>query len=273
MFVGVDIGGSKTLLAVLDDNGVIIEKTKVPTNPDYNTFIDQLSDMAAALTNHDFLAAGIAIPGKVNRQTGHGISFGNLPWKDIPMQADAERIFHCPAIVENDANLAGLSEAMLVPEYQKVLYVTISTGIGTGIITNRHIDPLYADSEGGQMLLEYHGKYVPWESFASGHAIVERFGKKAAEISDPEIWKRIAHDLAIGLIDLIAMVEPQIIIIGGSVGVYFERYEKPLLAELKRYETPLVPLPAIHQAVRPEEAVLYGCYDLAKEHYGSIAVA
>ncbi|HET7637931.1 MAG TPA: hypothetical protein VFK47_04245, partial [Ktedonobacteraceae bacterium] len=71
------------------------------------------------------------------------------------------------------------------------------------------------------------------------------------------------------LIDLIAVIQPEIIIFGGGVDVYFERFEKHLLAELKKYETPLTPIPILRKAARPNEAVVYGCYDLAKSLHGS----
>jgi predicted NBD/HSP70 family sugar kinase len=157
---------------------------------------------------------------------------------------------------------------MLLKNNERVLYVTISTGIGTGIVVNQTIDPVFADSEGGQMPLEYNGKLVIWEDFASGRAIVERFGKQAKDIDDPKIWQRIAHDLARGFIELIALTQPSIIVLGGSVGVYFEKYEKFLKAELAKFDNPLVPIPPIRQAARPELAVIYGCYDLARSRYG-----
>jgi glucokinase len=194
---------------------------------------------------------------------------GNLPWHDEPLQADAEKIFNCPLMIEHDSALGGLSESMLLPENKRVLYVTISTGIGTGLIDHRSIVPELADSEGGQMLLEYRGKHVKWESFASGRAIVERFGKKAAEIDDDATWQRIAHDLAQGFIELIAITQPDIIVIGGSVGRYFDRFKVFLEQEVTKYRNPLVPIPAFQQAVRPDDAVLYGCYDLAMAHYGT----
>src|SRR5581483_589643 len=198
-----------------------------------------------------------------------GCDFGNLKWHHVPIQADAESIFRCPMLVENDANLGGLSESMLLPPDKKVLYVTISTGIGTGFIDRQHIVPELADSEGGHMLLPFQGKRIFWESFASGHAIVRRFGKKAADITDKTIWHRIAHDLALGFIELIAIAQPDIIVIGGGVGSYFERFEPYLMYELQQYKTPLVRLPVLRKAARPEDAVLYGCYDLAHGAYGS----
>ncbi|MGI0134968.1 MAG: ROK family protein, partial [Candidatus Micrarchaeaceae archaeon] len=115
----------------------------------------------------------------------------------------------------------------------------------------------------------FHGKRVFWESFASGHAIVQRFGKKAADITDPATWQRIAHDLAMGFVELIAIAQPQIIVIGGGVGTYYDRFEPFLLQELQQIKNPLIDLPIIRKAARPEDAVLYGCYDLARNTYGT----
>ena len=71
-----------------------------------------------------------------------------------------------------------------------------------------------------------------------------------------------------GIIDLLAVVQPQVIVMGGGVGTYFERLAKPLEEALEGYAAPLVPIPPIREAARPEDAVIYGCYDLAKSTYG-----
>ncbi|MEK7153805.1 MAG: ROK family protein, partial [Patescibacteria group bacterium] len=194
----------------------------------------------------------------------------NLPWKDVPLQRDARRILGCPVAIENDANLAGLSEAMLLRQYNCVLYVTISTGIGTGIIINQEIDPELADSEGGSIMLEHKGKLQQWEDFASGKAIVKRFGKRATEITDEKTWKIITKDIALGLFDLITFIQPDVVVLGGGVLSAFDRFDDLLIDELKRFETPLTPIPPIRRAQRPEQAVVYGCYDLAKSAYGNI---
>jgi glucokinase len=269
MFAGVDIGGSKTLVAALNDNGVIAEKFRFKTPADYSLFLKELKQAVSTLKTTDFKAGCVAVPGKVDRKRGIGEYFGNLSWHNVPIQADAEKIFQCPILIENDANLGALSESMLRPKDKRLLYMTISTGIGTGFIINRTIDPELADSEGGQMVLEYHGKRVPWEDFASGRAIVERFGKKAKEITDEKTWRRIAYDLSLGFFQIIAIAQPDIIVIGGGVGDYFDRFKPYLLEELKRYNNPLVTIPEIQKATRPEEAVIYGCYDLAHKHYGT----
>jgi glucokinase len=270
MFAGVDIGGSKTLVATFNDDGIIAEKKRFHTPSDYSTFLEELKEVALSLQTTDFRAAGVAVPGKIDRHRGLGEYFGSLAWHNVPIQADVEHIFHCPIVIENDANLGALSESMLRPEDKRLIYVTISTGIGTGFIINRELDPELLDSEGGQMAFEYHNKRTTWEDFASGRAITKRFGKKAADIDDEKTWQRIAHDLATGFLELIAIAQPDIIVIGGSVGNYFDRFKVYLLEELTQYNNPLVPIPDLQTATRPEEAVIYGCYELALKRYGTI---
>jgi predicted NBD/HSP70 family sugar kinase len=253
MYLGIDIGGTKTLVATLDSRGVIDQRIKFPTPADYAEWRVQLAVTVDKLSTKKFIAVGVGAPGRIDRERGVGLDMGNLPWHHTPIKKDVEALLDCPVVVDNDANLAGLSEAMLIKQYDRVLYVTISTGIGTGFIVGRAIEPSFEE----------------WEDFASGRAIFERYSKPARDITDPAAWRRIAKDISIGLIDLIAVVQPQAIVLGGSIGTYYDRYREYLSQALNRYATPLVPIPPVMKASRPEEAVVYGCYDLAKSVYGS----
>lgn len=265
MYVGIDIGGTKTLIAALNNEGVIHESIKFPTPADYDEFIIELAANVAKLTTHDFRAGAVAAPGTIDRIHGIFERGGNLQWQNVHLQRDVEHITHCPMLVENDANLAGLSESMLLKDrHAKVLYITISTGIGMGYIVNQQIDPGLADSEGGMLLFQRGNKMVHWETFASGKAMYEKYGLKASEIDDPKIWGEIVKTWAVGFVDLLAVTEPDVIVLGGGVGHYLDKYHDLLVAELAQYATPMVQIPPIIQAQRPEEAVVYGCYDLAR---------
>jgi glucokinase len=274
MYVGIDIGGTKTLVAVLNAHGVITEHAKFPTSKNYEEFLELLSSTLATFKTRDFRAGGVGMPVTVfDRKHGRGVSFGNLPWRNVPVQHDIERICDCPIVIENDAKLAALSEAMLLKgTYRKVLYVTVSTGIGIGLVVNGVIDTNIGDGGGRAILLDHKGKITSWEDFASGRAIVERYGKKAMDITDEATWKQISRDLAKGFIELIAIMQPEVIVIGGSVGTYFDRYGDLLAKEIEKYHMPLLTLPKLRKAERPEEAVVYGCYDLAKLTYRHAAV-
>jgi predicted NBD/HSP70 family sugar kinase len=270
MYIGVGVGGTKTLVAVLDEHGVIKEESKFPTPKKYDHFLLELRHTLAHFETQDFKAAGVALPGRLDRTHGRLIRLANLSWQNESTQADCEKIFNCPVVIENDANLAGLSEAMLQPDYDKVLYITISTGIGTGYTYKRQLDPSLVDLEGGQLLLPHKDKLMRWELFGSGRAIYQHFGKPASDIpaSDVAAWKYVVRNLVVGFFANIAIVEPELIIIGGSIGSYFDRYGKLLQAELDKHEVPVVKIPKLIEAQRPKQAVVYGCYDLAKQVYG-----
>lgn len=264
MYLCIDVGGTKTIAALLDDNGVITEKQKFPTPKKYSEFLAQLSDTLNTFSTKEYQAVGIGVPvTSFDRELGIARSFSNLPWQNVPIQSDIEHLTKCPVAIENDAKLAGLSESML-RDPSHLLYVTVSTGIGYSLIINREIDPNIGDSGGKLLLFEHNGNTVPWESFASGKAIVETFGKQAKDINDEQTWNLISRNIGQGLIELIAVTEPDIIVIGGSVGVYFSKYGKQLNEYLKSLETPLLPIPPVEGALRPEDAVIYGCYDYAK---------
>lgn len=273
MYLAIDIGGTKTRVAALDSSGVIKESHKFATPAEYPTFLKEIAATLLNFSAKKFTYACAGVPGRLERKQGIAVAFGNLPWRDIPIASDLQKIIHCPTIIENDANLAGLSEAMLLKNaFQKVLYVTISTGIGTGYIVDQKIDQGTQDSEGGHIILEYRGKLEPWEKFASGRAIFRRYGKKARDITDEYSWKQIARNIALGLSDLSVVLEPEVVVLGGGVSTYFDRFSLFLERYLQQFATPLAPLPVIRQAQRPNEAVIYGCYDLIKnqERHGSI---
>ncbi len=265
MYLAVDIGGTKTLVGVFTNAGSLSESVKFATPTNYDDFLQALRQSLAGLKCQEFDQAAVAAPGLIDRKQGIALTFGRLPWQNTPIKHDVRQLVHCPVIVENDTKLAALSEAKnIISEFKKVLYVTISTGISAGLIVNGVIDKELADSESGHMMLEYKGKIQPWEDFASGRAIVAKYGKKASEINDPEIWRSIAQTFAIGLINVIAIIQPEVIVIGGGVGSHFKKFQLPLLAWLEQYKTNMVPIPPLRPAIRPEEAVIYGCYHLAK---------
>lgn len=271
MYLAIDIGGTKTFVALVDKNGVIQQRLRFPTPKNYSDFISKLEDSVAYLSTNKFIAVGVGIPGRIDRKRGVGVGMGNLPWLNAPIYKDISKIVKTKKVVlENDAKLAGLSEAVLVKnQYSKVLYITIGTGIGTALIADQKIVTLLQDAEGGKILLEHEGRLQEWEDFASGRAIKKRYGKAASEITDKRIWREIARNLSVGLLDQLAIFQPEVVIIGGGVGYYLQEFKAPLVQDLKRYEIPLIPIPPIIQAQRPEEAVILGCYSLAKTLYGT----
>lgn len=269
MYLGIDVGGTKVLVAVLSDKGEIVEKDRFPTPEKYSDFLQHLEATIARFEHQDFKAGGMGTAGKIDRKNGRLVSWSNNSWYDLPLQEDLERTVKCPIALENDAKMGGLSEAMLLKnQFNKVLYIAIGTGIGVALIADQHIDASVGDGGGRALMLEHKGHLTSWEDFAGGKAFVERFGKKAQEVTDEKTWKDYSRSLSQGLLQLIAVTEPAVIVVGGSVGVYFDRFSGFLTEELNKYALPQIKMPELREAQRPEEAVVYGCYDLAKQLYG-----
>ncbi|MBI4033915.1 ROK family protein [Candidatus Saccharibacteria bacterium] len=263
MYLAIDVGATKTLLAVFSKDGKLLHEHKITTNHKYDQFLAELGSVleAGEFTKHQIAATCCAIPGKVDRANNAGVTFGNLPWRNVAIANDLEEIIKAPVFVENDANLAGLYEALTHKKYKKVLYVTLSTGIGSGFIVDGKIDADSADAEVGHMVLEHEGKLQSWEDFASGQALFERFGKKAEQLDNPFAWKAYAKDVARGLDVLLAVLQPDVVIIGGGAGAHLEKFTAPLKDELKKIANKMVPIPPIIKADKAEEAVIYGCYE------------
>lgn len=268
MYLAIDIGGTKTLVATFDGDGRVDKQYKFPTDKSYPGFITDLKQiLATEFTDYKFIACCCAVPGQIDHQKGLALHEGNLPWQDkAPIKKDLESILTPAAVfIENDAKLAGLGEALTHKNYRHVLYLTISTGIGAGIISDGQINPTLINSEPGQMVLEFDGKLDKWENFASGRALAAKYGKKASEINEAGIWQDFSRALARGMIELIAIIQPDVIILGGGVGAHFEKYAAPLNEELAKLANQMVKPPPIIKAKRPEEAVIYGCYELARQ--------
>ena len=261
MLLAVDTGGTKTLVAAFSDDGQITESVKFPTPSDQAEYLETLIKVLTTISaGQSVEAIVVALPGIINN--GVAVWCNNLGWRNFDVQTPLAAAFAgVRLLVDNDANLAGLAETRaLDPTPQSSLYVTVSTGIGTGVITNGRIDPGLSKSEGGRSLVEYDGIVREWESFASGQAIYKTYGKYARDITSEKTWQAIADRISRGFLAIIPFIQPDVIIIGGSMGTYFNRYAAQLTAILREKLPDHIPCPAIQAAAHPEEAVVYGCY-------------
>jgi predicted NBD/HSP70 family sugar kinase len=263
-YLGIDVGGSKTLFAVFDPAGQKVFEHKIKTPQIYSEHIASIAGvLKTELAAYRITSCCCAVPGWIDFNKGIAVGFGNLPWENVPILQDLQSLMPgVKVLVHNDAKLAGLSEAkFLADSYHKVLYLTISTGIGGGLIIDGVIDRAFYNFEPGQMRFEYHGKDQTWETFASGKALFERYGKLASELDDEIAWKDFSQLIALGLEELLATIQPDVVVFGGGVGAHFEKFKDYLEEDLNSIKNPLVPIPPLVKAHRPEEAVIYGCYD------------
>ena len=271
MLLTIDTGGTKTLVASFDSTGKPGPEHRFATPVDPQDYVAHLEEVIHEHYDASQITAiVIAIPGRIKNNIVEWC--GNLPWERFDVAKELHKSLSCPIWVENDANLAGLAEVKALRQQPRHgLYITISTGIGTGLIVDGAIHPALSATEAGHMLLTHKGKVREWEDFASGSAIKKTYRRYARDITSKRAWRDIAQRMSVGFVALIPLLQPEVIIIGGSIGTYFERYSTYLHAILKEKLPPHITVPEIRQAVHPEEAVIYGCYyygttqlDLAK---------
>jgi predicted NBD/HSP70 family sugar kinase len=267
MLVAVDTGGTKTLVASFDKDGILKHQTKFATPKDQNKYIKELlTTIKDQYEEKSIEAIVVAIPGVI--RNGTVIVCGNLPWKNFNIASALRGVLgSVPIFIENDAKLAGLSETRFLKQIPaQSLYVTISTGIGSGIITEGHINQDMHNSEAGHALVEYDGSVREWESFASGQAIYKAYGKYAHEITSKRTWNQIADRISRGFLAIIPTLQPDVVIIGGSIGTYFDKFGDKLVSLLKEKLPEIAPCPLFVKARYPELAVIYGCYYYALDN-------
>jgi glucokinase len=191
--VGIDVGGTKVAGGLVNLKGRLLKSEVVPTRAEEGfaascgqilSVIETLITQAGGKEN--VVGIGICAPGPLNPKTGVVINPPNLPgWRNIPLAKMVQKKFGLPAKVENDANAAGLAETLFgaATRYRDIFYVTVSTGIGTGIIINKRIyhGTHGVAGEGGHVSIDIHSPYRCGcgtlgciEALAAGPAMVRR---------------------------------------------------------------------------------------------------
>jgi glucokinase len=244
----IDIGGTKIAVGIVEAQGRILAQAETPTDPGlgYPAAIDRIENALRRLLNECGRAIegiGIGSTGPIDFETGIYGEVGTLPgWQGSPLAGDLERRFGLPVAVENDADAAALGEAVWGAGRgsRSLLYVTISTGIGVGILLD---GKLYRGAGGAHPEIGHHvldasgpvcycGASGCWEALASGPALeawMRAQGSEAlsarrifelAREGDPlalEAIHREAHYLGLGLANLVTMFCPQTIVLGGGM--------------------------------------------------------
>jgi glucokinase len=277
LYLGIDIGGTKTLAIIADADGSIVGRALNPTPGDQqpiaivaamaNTAHQALAD--ANVDAASVVAAGIASAGAID--TAHGIvvwapqtpSLVNTPMADM-----FRAHWDLPIAMGNDANLAALAEQRFgaAKGSPNVLFITISTGIGGGIVLD---GKLYTGTSGfaaeiGHITVDAHGPYGPsktpgaWEALCSGRALAristERIaaGESSSLASLPSIDAIAVFDamragdalaasviddailyLGAGLTSVMNVLDPGVIVIGGGLSNEWDAYIAPGIALMR----------------------------------------
>jgi len=281
LVIGVDIGGTKVAAGLVDPSGEILCHTRNPMVCNdgpakglaaVTKTIETVSEKAVAATGPQNLIRGIGMcsPGPLDPRAGVVINPPNLPcWRDFPLTGEVARIYRVRVKLDNDANAAGLAEALwgAARGYKNVFYATLGTGIGTGILIDGQIyhGRTGAAAEGGHMSIDYNaprcgcGKPGCIEVLASGPAIARRARAKlesgrsssllelaggtiervtsemvgkAHAAGDPvatEVLKETIELLSIWFGNIVDLLEPDVMVVGGGVSTML----KPFFPEIQ----------------------------------------
>lgn len=268
MIIAIDIGGTKTYLAVFAQNGKLLKEVKFSTDKNYDVFLNDLEHYGKQIEASKAKVVVAAVPGLLDRDKGMVLSLGNLPWQDKYIRLDISKHLGVQTVfIENDSKLAGLAEARRIfPDYKRVFYLTLSTGIGGALIVDGRLSSELQDMEIGKMPLEFEGKIQQWEEFASGRSFFDRYGKKAIDVDDPKVWKEFSKAVNLGLGVVCSSFQVEAIVFGGGLGQHLSRFKSHLETYLAQNLHPIVrPPQSLISTHYRGQSVVYGCYQYAKD--------
>ncbi len=264
VMAGVDLGGTKILTGLFDGRGHLLGESLTFTRPaqGFEAVFDRIISSVDELrqeysAGHELLGVAVGAPGPLDYRTGIIYEAPNLKLKMIPLGKMLQEVLKVPIWVDNDANLAALGEYTYgYPlQFESLLYLTVSTGIGGGIIINGDIYHGVDSGAGefGHMTIVPRGprcgcgNYGCLEALASGTAVARvareevsqgrcaalreaaggsyeaidaRLVSEVAADGDPEtgrIMQEAINYLGIGVANLVSVFNPQAIVIGGGL--------------------------------------------------------
>ena len=240
--IGVDLGGTKTEIIVLDENLNVLERKRVPTpQNNYNEIIHTIETLVSDVSQNisDF-SLGICCPGSISKQTGLIKNSNTRCLIGKSLKKDLEHKLHKTISIENDANCFTLSESQMGAGigFGLVFGVILGTGVGGGIVINNilHCGRTNIAGEWGHHTLHqngnscYCGKSGCVETYISGPSLEKRWNQLTGLTqSMPEIirtfdyaigkqWKdEFLDNFGYGLANVIDILDPDAIILGGGL--------------------------------------------------------
>ena len=231
---GVDVGGTKCLAVLLDDDGTVLKSDRVPT-PEGPQLASTLCDLLASLGEFD--SVGVGVPGLITPQGVIRSSPNMRGAVEIPLADQLRSMLSVPVTVDNDATAAAYGEWQVGAGRgaTDLWMVTLGTGIGGGLVSGGQVQRGahgYA-GEIGHMVVEIDGELCPcglrgcWERYAPGSALSRLAGGERGEVVIDRVRSgdheasaaldRFARYVAIGLVNLTNATDPDVVVIGGGV--------------------------------------------------------
>lgn len=281
LYIGIDLGGTNICAGITDENGNILLKASTPTmnGREYEDIIDDMANLAKKLmkelnvSEKDVESVGIGLPGLIDKKMGVSIYANNLNFNNVNLVEEMKKRINLPCYIENDANCAAIGENVCGVAYgnKNIIYITIGTGVGAGIIINGKVfdGSFGGGGEAGHMVIVAEGEECTcgrkgcWEAYASASALRREGRIAAAKYPNSKIYDLVdgniklidaktvfdAADLgdevaaeiidmyikyvAVGLVNLVNIFQPEAIIIGGGVCAQGDKVIEPLKKILK----------------------------------------
>ncbi len=234
MKIGIDVGGTKCLGVAVDDSGKVVQQFRMPT-PHSDKLCDTLLQIVTQLGGATSL--GIGVPGLISPEGVIRASPNLVGVKELPLRQMLEEHLGKPVLVENDATCAALGEWKVgaAQGATDAWVITLGTGIGGGFISGSVLQRGAHGFAGevGHMVVDPDGPLCPcgrtgcWERFASGNGLsFLANGEKGEDVllrakdgaADAlGVVDTFAQWVALGLVNLTNMTDPEVIVIGGGV--------------------------------------------------------
>jgi len=234
MKIGIDVGGTKCLGVAIDDSGNVVQKFRLPT-PHADALCDTLVEIVAQLGGAS--TVGIGVPGLISPEGVIRASPNLVGVKELPLRQMVEDRLGKKVLVENDATCAALGEWKIgaAQGATDAWVITLGTGIGGGFIAGSVLQRGAHGFAGevGHMVVDPGGPLCPcgrngcWERYASGNGlsflasgekgedVLSRAKNGAADAID--VVDTFARWVALGLVNLTNMTDPEVIVVGGGV--------------------------------------------------------
>ncbi len=274
--IGIDIGGTKISGVLGTPSGKVLSSFQIPTGVRthakscLNRLLSEIQNLKDQAAHKGFKVCGIGVclPGAVDSEKGVVPRSPNLPgWKGIKLRSIIQKRFRLPVQMVNDANAAAVAEHSLgaAKGLSNFIYLTVSTGIGSGIFIQGKLleGKSFVAGEVGHMTLVPDGSLCACgnrgclEAYASGTAIMREYRRttkskslfhgareigalaKKGNRAALKVYQKAAWDLGIGLANLLNVLNPEMIILGGGVFKSApSSYWKAILASTKKHAWP-----------------------------------
>jgi len=240
--IGVDVGGTKILAAVVDRRGQIAETRERPTPLEsQDALVEAIYDAIGDLLEPGVAALGVGVPSRIDQAKGVAHGSVNIPLRELPLRDLVARRFSLPVGIENDANAAAFAEWAFGAAHgsNDMVMLTLGTGVGGGAVIGSRLYRGWA--EFGHIVVEFDGK--PCQGTCTGRGHLESYctglaaGEAAEHVFGPgtdahklvalgragdtralEILDLLGRRLGAGIGSLVNIFDPQVVVVGGGFG-------------------------------------------------------